>query len=223
MDLTHDTFIYFALFVVPGFLAHRVFSAFVATKSPGDDKTFVLTAATLGATMFAVTLPVATWLRGVFEQTPHGTALALFLSLAAWPALGGAAAGWTVRSRWFQAALQRLRVQSPLASAWDHYFSKNEPCFVRVTMDDGTMIGGLWFKDGFASAGSDSRDLYLDEQWDLEPGTGAFLRPKDMTKGCWIDVSRARHLEFYRIEEDHEQVASHDHEAGEGRVQAKAD
>lgn len=222
MNLTNDSFFYFVLLVVPGFIAFRVFSAFVATRASSDDKHFLVSAAALGACMLAVTLPLWLWLYGEMGPTSRGVALATLLSIFAWPLLAGGSAGLLIRSKWFLKVLQHWRVRAPHASAWDHFFSRAEACFVRVTMDDGAMVGGYWLRDGFASSGAGTRDLYLDEQWLLDP-SGAFVEPMPLSKGCWIDVSRARCVEFLRIEEEHGKAATDDAERKEGRIQAEAE
>ena len=68
-----------------------------------------------------------------------------------------------------------------------------------ATLDDGSMIGGLWHGDeSFASSYPAEPDLYLSVQYRLDEN-GRFLGPVEGSKGCYLALSRVRCLEFYEI------------------------
>jgi hypothetical protein len=211
VEIKDETVAYFVLFVVPGFLGYRVFSAFVPTRLATEEKASLLSLASFGACLFPVTLPVALWAESALGGTPRGRALAWFLAAGVWPFVAGVSLGLVVRARWFLGFLQRLRVQSPIATAWDHFFSKCKSCLVRVTLDDGTITGGVWADDSFASSCSPERDLYLLQQWEFHHASGAFLRPVKRSKGCWIDVRKVRHVEFFEISATSQPVIEEKH------------
>jgi hypothetical protein len=221
VELTNETVVYFLLFLVPGFVAHRVFSAFVVTRSASDEKGSVLSLAGFGACLFPVTLPLAMWADGVLNAAGMRRELAWALSAGVWPASAGAGLGLLVRSKSFLSIVQRLRLQSPIATAWDHFFSQSKRCLVRVTLNDGNVTGGVWTGSSFASSGPGERDLYVSQQWEFDPTTAVFVRPVENSLGIWIAMSAARTVEFFEITPEEPSGAWRaDHEGRQARLES---
>jgi hypothetical protein len=81
-------------------------------------------------------------------------------------------------------------------TAFDAYFSTNEPCWVIVHLKDGSRIGGYFGGDSYASAHPHSGDFYLQELWNLDE-EGVFDGPISNSKGAIFHRSDYVWLEFF--------------------------
>lgn len=214
MTVSQDTIFYIFAFVIPGFVATRVYSAFVTTPAQSD-KSVLLASITASALLYAFVVPVAYWAHSTAVAAQHPRAFmfgALVVVLAAWPVLAAVLAALATRSGRGRRLLTKLGVRSPLASAWDHFFTQREACFVLVTFDDGSRLGGSWEGNSFASSQPVGRDLYIAVQWRIDPSTGAFRESLPLSRGAWVDMNRVRHIEFFNHEyEEEEREQGEDH------------
>jgi hypothetical protein len=81
-------------------------------------------------------------------------------------------------------------------TAFDAFFSTNEPCWVIVHLKDGSRIGGYFGGDSYASAHPHSGDFYLQELWNLDEN-GVFDGPIANSKGAIFHRSDYVWLEFF--------------------------
>ncbi len=81
-------------------------------------------------------------------------------------------------------------------TAFDAYFSTNEPCWVIVHLKDGSRIGGYFGGNSYASAHPHSGDFYLQELWELDE-EGVFSGPIQNSKGAIFHRSDYVWLEFF--------------------------
>ncbi|WP_397403972.1 DUF6338 family protein [Phenylobacterium sp.] len=81
-------------------------------------------------------------------------------------------------------------------TAFDAYFSTNEPCWVIVHLADGGRIGGYFGGESFASAHPHSGDFYLEELWEIDP-EGHFAQPIANSKGAIFHRNDYIWLEFF--------------------------
>lgn len=81
-------------------------------------------------------------------------------------------------------------------TAFDAYFSTNEPCWVIVHLADGGRVGGYFGGDSYASAHPHSGDFYLEELWSFD-AEGHFERPITNSKGAIFHRSDYVWLEFF--------------------------
>lgn len=82
-------------------------------------------------------------------------------------------------------------------TAFDAYFSTNEPCWVIVHLKDGSAVGGYFGQDSYASAHPQSGEFYLQELWALDEN-GHFDRPIPNSKGAIFHRNDYSWLEFFR-------------------------
>lgn len=81
-------------------------------------------------------------------------------------------------------------------SAFDAYFSTNQPCWIIVHLGDGSRIAGYFGESSFASAHPHSGDFYLQELWNLD-ANGHFKGPIANSKGALFHRSDYVWLEFF--------------------------
>ena len=83
----------------------------------------------------------------------------------------------------------------PTSKPWDFVFSKRESYWVKVTLKDGTLIGGRYSDKSFASSAPAPEQIYLEEVWVLN-NKGGFERKKNDTAGVIVLSSEISHIEF---------------------------
>ncbi|HEX7930306.1 MAG TPA: DUF6338 family protein [Sphingomicrobium sp.] len=81
-------------------------------------------------------------------------------------------------------------------TAFDAYFSTNEPCWVIVHLADERRIAGYFGGESYASAHPHSGDFYLQELWTLDE-EGRFDQPIANSKGAIFHRSDYIWLEFF--------------------------
>lgn len=94
--------------------------------------------------------------------------------------------------------LQRLRI-SPThrtQTAWDHFYSQRQPALVRLTLDDGRVVGGYYGEDSLAAYGEQAGDLYLQQRWVLDDDKW-FVEPAPGTLGLWVAADEIVSFELY--------------------------
>jgi hypothetical protein len=104
---------------------------------------------------------------------------------------------WPVMMRLVQRfALRGGLLLGEQKTAFDAYFSTDNPCWVIVHLRDGERIGGYFGGDSFASAHPHPGDLYLEELWNLD-ADGHFREPVLNSKGAIFHRSDYIWLEFF--------------------------
>lgn len=87
----------------------------------------------------------------------------------------------------------------PTAKPWDYVFSKRKPYWVKVTLKDGTVIGGKYAEESFTSSSPAPEQIYLEETWVLND-KGGFERGKNDTAGVII-LSDILYIELRKYED----------------------
>lgn len=81
-----------------------------------------------------------------------------------------------VRSRLSEPTERRLlRValgHDPAPRAWDHLFADRSSRYLRVRLQDGTWVAGLFADRSYAGGYPDVTDLLLEQAWSVDPVTG---------------------------------------------------
>jgi hypothetical protein len=110
-------------------------------------------------------------------------------------------------SRWMASKKFRPRALSlassseahSATSAWNQLFSERDPCFVRASLTDGRIVGGLYDDRGVAGYSEQVPDLYLSQRWELDDEDW-FVGPTDRTLGIWLADGSIVSLEIYALD-----------------------
>lgn len=89
----------------------------------------------------------------------------------------------------------------PTSKAWDFVFAQRKQYWVKVTLKNGEMIGGLFSTKSFASSAPAEEQIYLEEAWILNK-EGGFERMKNDSAGVIILSSEISHMEFRKYEQE---------------------
>ena len=77
------------------------------------------------------------------------------------PAIMGLLSGLSTKFRWVQKIYRFLRFHPVhiIPTSWDYAFSRPEPRYVIITLDNGRIFAGLWGARSFASDDPTERDI----------------------------------------------------------------
>jgi len=195
-------------FVLPGFVTLVTQEATYVVKDATTGFERLLLSLSYSVRIYGILL-VAAWAHGItnrdISRLYHGQSplraylLLAFTGLFLLPVvLSECGRRWrkskTVRP-WALQAL-KISVAHGTPSGWEHFFGSNREALVRITLDDGRVIGGYFGDDSFAAYSTDSQDLFLEERWELD-GDAWFIRPADLSFGLWVPHEHIVSLEVY--------------------------
>jgi hypothetical protein len=187
-------------FLVPGYIFLTFRNQFVAGQDRlGTDQLLAF------ITYSALNLALFGWILFALPRTAGGSIVVItwvFVILVG-PAILGLVSGvWTQKElggRLF--AFFGLSLVHPTARSWDWVFHRVHPCFVLVTLKDGSQCAGYWGVNAagtqsFASSDPKERDLYISQMFEM-PDEGPW-RP--IEKSIFIAAGEIRTVEFIREE-----------------------
>jgi hypothetical protein len=195
MKLENLANLYFVIAVfVPGFIYSGVLSRFVTLREQRAKETIFLQYLVATSVNYGVCSPaiyllvVENWLwdRPVCRAMIWAAIIFLVPILIA---LVSAKITQQDGLKWLYKLLG-LRPINPIPTGWDWIFSRDEPCFVLVTLKDRTEIAGYFGPKSLASSDPDRRDLYLeavytipeDGPWQLvERSKGVYIAGADIS------------------------------------------
>lgn len=78
-------------------------------------------------------------------------------------------------------------------TAWDYIFSKQEECFVVITLLNDNQIYGWYSSNSFTSSEPDERDIYVEILYQYREGQWI---KDEQAKGVYIAKNQIKHIEF---------------------------
>jgi len=114
-----------------------------------------------------------------------------------WPVVVGVAASMLIPNPWVDAQLDKTgsRYVDRTPSAWDYAVRDRRTKWVRVYLRDGSVIGGWFGTDSFASLYSPRKDIYLEQMWLLQ-NDETFVKEQINSDGVWIGHDMISHIVF---------------------------
>lgn len=186
-----DKLFLFVAFVIPGFISIKAYEILLPSQIRDSSKQ-VIDAIAYSCVNYAILYwPIISISSGSF----HETHLFLFYFFFVFVLLL-APIIWVIiwkklrESKYFQ-----RNAPHPTQKPWDFVFAQNKCYWVKVTMKDGTMLGGKFADKSFASSAPAEEQIYLEETWVLDED-GAFERAKNRSEGVIILSSEISHVEL---------------------------
>lgn len=159
--LTFDSLPWILTFVVPGFVAMKVYSLLNPVKRL-DWSAAAVEVVSYGSIHLAIWWPViAEPVRdgaNLFDSPWFAAAGAGILIFS--PALLAVLASWLRRTE-----MVRRWLTHPLPSAWDYCFEKQRSCWILFTLKNGTRFGGYFGRNSFASSYPEPPDIFVEDLW----------------------------------------------------------
>lgn len=192
-----DKLYLFILFVVPGFLALKIYELCFPNIQRDSSKQLI-DAITYSCINYACMFIFIRWVEvsQLQGESPNLYLSFYFFVIFISPII--LVLMWRViRST----NLVQSKAPHPTGKPWDYVFSLREPYWVKVTLKDGTVLGGLYGSKSFASSNPEPEQIYLEQTWVLGK-EGAFERKKNDTAGILILSSEISHVELRKINHD---------------------
>jgi hypothetical protein len=146
---------------------------------------------------YSIILPVIEQALGVREPWVARAAVWIVLTRVG-PALFGLILGAWAQKEWGAWITNKIGLSTihVIPAAWDWRFSKmpRGGMFMMVTLTSGERVAGLFGAKSFASSDTAERDLYLEEEYDVD-GDNWEARPARV--GILIPVKEVRYIEFW--------------------------
>ena len=204
--LTPETFEFFALYLLSGYVVIFVRSAFVLGLRPKPAELLIeavvlsllVQMAMVGAKAITDLIVgyagVETLPAWVLEPAKE---LKLAVQVLVVPTALGSVLGLFLRSDWRNGVLRRLSlpVVHPVRRAHDYAFGNDRPPgFVEITYADGTKIAGWFGQESLASTDDRRSDLYLEKAYLIDEN-GDWKDP-DIPRSILVSLTDVRSVEF---------------------------
>jgi hypothetical protein len=200
MELHDFSNAYFVVSVlVPGFIYSSVITAFVPLRELKGKESLLLRYLTATAFNYAICSPLIYLLvvGHIFAAHPVVQAICWLFIVFIAPVLLA-----MVRSKiiqrdglgWFYRWIG-LHAISPIPTGWDWIFGTTEPCFVLITLTDGTEIAGYFGRRSMASSDPEHKDIYVELVYTVPEDGGSWLPVKD-SLGMHVDGAQIAYIEF---------------------------
>ncbi|NQY65229.1 MAG: hypothetical protein HRT38_16215 [Alteromonadaceae bacterium] len=88
----------------------------------------------------------------------------------------------------------------PTLKPWDFVFMQRKPYWVKVTLKDGNVVGGIYSGKSFVSSSPAKEQLYLEESWIIND-KGGFERAKNNSAGIIIISDEILYVELRKYGE----------------------
>lgn len=190
-----DKFLLFFAFVIPGFISIKTYELIFPGVSRSSSEKMIDAVAYSSINYALLALPIY----GVEQSNLRANCgflyyafflFVLFIAPVIWVLV------WKyLRTREFF----QKNAPHPTGKPWDFVFSQRNPYWVKVTLKNGTIIGGLYSEKSFTSSSPSEEQIYLEETWVLNEN-GGFERMKNNTAGVIILASEISHVELRRHE-----------------------
>jgi hypothetical protein len=196
--LSPSVLILAAFFIVPGFIAMKVYDLTVATerRNFGNSLIEVVSFSLLNLLLWSWLLllidvktfpfdhPWWTYVLTILVTvlSPLGLAI-LFRKTLDWPLLRGI-------------------LLDPSPTGWDAFFDRREPCWILFHLkdDDNTAVGGYFGLESSASSYPYKQQAYVQELWRVDQDTYQFLKKVDRTRDGIISAEECRFIELFEEE-----------------------
>lgn len=194
-DLNLETLFLFLLFVVPGFIAMKIYGLIIPSAVI-DLKSRVLEAISYSMiNIGAMFVPIALMLH--FElllKSPVWFAILGFLIVFVSPGLLGYLFAKFRRSDWGTSIFLH-----PSPTAWDFYFDNTPPCWLICHLKNGKMVGGFYGLQSYATAYPRESQMYFEEVWRIDEH-GRFADRIDRSNGMIVRYDDCELIEFFEWE-----------------------
>ena len=192
-ELKIEYLIVFAGFVLPGAISIYVYSLIVPQRDV-QLKDKIAESVCFSILNFVIMIIPITWALelGFSDDTYLLTYLLLILSFVVAPGV------WPrVLVLFLRFAEDRRTILPRSRTAWDHYFaSLRDGIWVQAVLQDGSVVGGVFGRDSFASSYPEPGHIYIQELWQID-AQGHFASPMNGSPGILLRPDDYRYLKVF--------------------------
>lgn len=194
------------LFIIPGFISQYIIGSSIPRRQR-DTNEVLLEAILFSCINYAVfgwpLLLLPTFYPEFIKQHWAWVLIGWTVVLLIAPIGWGLLFSWLITRRKFTGlySLLGLRYTDPIPRAWDYYFGQRKQGWVRITLTDGTMIGGFMGTESFASSFPSPEDLYLEIVYSVDENGVLSPDPMPNSGGIWVQGNQIKFMEFIKVPE----------------------
>lgn len=210
------------VFVLPGFVAVLLKERLYEVR--GEESTFDRLLTTVYYSLLVYLLPVLVVVtlsvsgildRSDLHQFTSGrspvwlTGLVGITVLIGLPTLAALGAWQWMSSSWrrrLYTSIDRLNPEHRTQTSWDFAFDHDQDLLLVVELKNGSRVSGYYGKRSHSGYGTRTRDLFLEERWDVSSDDGSISRPpaERRSVGIWIDADEIRLVDHYAMSDEHQ-------------------
>lgn len=184
---------------MPGFIYNGVLAHFVPLHQNSEKALVLLRLLTATAFNYSLCSPVIYLLatNTLFPRRAVPQGITWFIIIFLVPVLlgfGRAAiiqkgiGGWLYR-------ITGLRPINPIPTGWNWIFGRTDPCYLLITLTDGTEIAGFFGSRSMASSDPGRKDIYIEKVYEVPVDGGAWTELEG-TLGMHVDGSQISYIAF---------------------------
>lgn len=186
------------VFVIPGFVAGRVWEFAYPRTEPSESRLFLE-----GLSLSCVNYALVSWLLVLIYQKHWYQSVFLLacfslLILLIFPVLLGFGLVAVSESNCLRRLRSRFGFANPVPTAWDYFFRKSGYCWVLATLKSGHVVAGFFGPNSSASSYPSAEDIYLERLCKLSP-EGKIEGLIEYSQGAIIQMDDVELLEFYDL------------------------
>ncbi len=198
MDITSvDKLILAVAFLIPGFVAMKVYSVISSNERLDASKSLV-DALAFSCVVYAAFCWAILWVINAHLATLHPAYFAAFCAgiLFIAPTAAAILLFSARRARWLARWLPH-----PVGKPWDFVFSRREQAYVIVTLTSGRRIGGFYGGESFSSSYPYDEQIFIESVWDVDEEQG-FLAKHVRSRGMIVSGANIQTIEFIGLYDD---------------------
>lgn len=189
-----DKLIIFLLFVIPGFISLKTYELLVPNEQKDSSKQ-IIDAVAYSCMNYAILLMPIIYIESnsIKATSPIWYYIFYLIVFFIAPII------WMMIWKWLRTKdmFQKL-APHPITKPWDYVFSKRKSYWIKITLIGGTVVGGKYSNNSFASNSPAKEQIYLEESWIINDN-GGFERKKNDTKGIMIMENQISYIEFRKF------------------------
>ncbi len=194
--LNADNLSLFLYFVVPGFVAMKVYDLIVPSERRkfGDSLIEVVS-----FSMFNLVLTF--WIIAEINKPEFRSSSPVLYYFATFIVVSVIPAGLAVAThKLLESRFLRGKILHPTPTGWDYFFGKGQPCWILFHLKSGTKLGGLYGHNSFASSFPNEQEVYVQEIWRVDE-LGRFIERVQGTAGAVVKHEECTLIELFTMEE----------------------
>lgn len=192
-----DKMVLFIAFVIPGFISIKTYELLYPSAHSSSSKQIVDAIAYSCVNYALLIWPIMAVEANEWKNNSPNLYRAFYVFVLLVSPIVLALVWRSIRnSKFFQIA-----VAHPTQKPWDYVFSRREKYWVKISLKDGTKIGGKYAEKSFTSSSPSEEQIYLEESW-IVNDKGGLERPKNRTAGVIVLSDEIAYIELMKYEED---------------------
>jgi len=186
--------------LVPGFVYSAVLTKFVPLRQNREKEILLLRFLTITAVNYAIFSPLILITGAWLSDRPLYQVIAWFFIIIVAPACLAILSAEIIQHNGFAWVYRWLHLYaiSPIPTGWDWIFSRlgrTGPCFILITLTDGTEIAGYFGPNSMASSDPERKDIYLEKVYTVPPDGGEW-KEVEGSLGMHVNGAQIAYIEF---------------------------